>query len=108
MQTTLHQTSAPPALPIEHLVPEALNPLVPFFFPQGVGPNNTQAWPPAGTSDAPPIQSDPAGIAGTAPGATPPNKPAAGYPYGVPVPEGLKPVARSFFPEWFEDQNEVS
>ena len=58
--------------------------------------------------DAPPIQSDPAGIAGTAPAATPPDKPAAAYPYSVPVPEGLKPVARFFFPEWFEDQNEVS
>jgi hypothetical protein len=71
-------------------------------------PNAAQSWPSPGTSDAPPIQSDPAGIAGTAPGATPPDKPAAGYPYSVPVPEGLEPVARFFFPEWFEDQNEVS
>jgi hypothetical protein len=71
-------------------------------------PNAAQSWPSPGTSDAPPIQSDPAGIAGTAPGATPPDKPAAGYPYSVPVPEGLEPVARFFFPKWFEDQNEVS
>jgi len=70
--------------------------------------NAAQPWPSPGTSDALPIQSDSAGIAGTTLGATPPDKPAAGYPYSVPVPEGLKPVARFFFPEWFQDQNEVS
>jgi hypothetical protein len=65
-------------------------------------PNAAPSWPSPGTSDAPPIQSGPAGIAGTA--AAPPNEYAAGYPYSVPIPEGLKPVARFFFPEWFEGQ----
>ena len=65
-------------------------------------PNAAPSWPSPGTSDAPPIQSGPAGIAGTA--AAPPNEYAAGYPCSVPIPEGLKPVARFFFPEWFEGQ----
>lgn len=65
-------------------------------------PNAAQGWPSAGNSDATPIQPNPAGIAGTA--AAPPNEYAAGYPYSVPIPEGLKPVARFFFPEWFEGQ----
>ncbi len=94
--------------PGSNSVPDFGSPALGFGNFANAWPNPAPPWPSAGTADAPPIQSDPAGIAGTAPGATPPDKPAAAYPYSVPVPEGLKPVARFFFPEWFEDQNEVS
>ncbi len=94
--------------PGSNSVPDFGSPALGFGNFANAWPNPAPPWPSAGTADAPPIQSDPAGIAGTAPAATPPDKPAAAYPYSVPVPEGLKPVARFFFPEWFEDQNEVS
>ncbi len=94
--------------PGSNSVPDFGSPALGFGNFANAWPNPAPPWPSAGTPDAPPVQSDPAGIAGTAPGATPPDKPAAAYPYSVPVPEGLKPVARFFFPEWFEDQNEAS
>jgi hypothetical protein len=94
--------------PGSNSVPDFGSPALGFGNFANAWPNAAPPWPSAGTADAPPIQSDPAGIAGTAPRATAPDKPAAAYPYSVPVPEGLKPVARFFFPEWFEDQNEVS
>jgi hypothetical protein len=62
------------------------------------------------TDDAPPIQPNPAARASVAPAAPARNQeqPGTAYPYSVPVPEELKPLARYFFPEWFERRNDVS
>jgi hypothetical protein len=45
------QVPAPSASPIDVPVPPALMPLVPFFFPQGLNTQSTQAWPSTGPAD---------------------------------------------------------
>jgi hypothetical protein len=101
-QLTPQQVQAPPPSPFSVPVPPALQPLVPHFFPQGFDTNNTQAWPPAGTSDDVGTQPNPVGSAGaglelTAAQLTP--QPFGGPPaFDVPVPEALRPLLRLFFP----------
>jgi hypothetical protein len=72
-------------------------------------PDATRPWPSPENADAAPMQPNPTGSASVAP-AAPRNREqaAAAYPYSVPVPEELKPLARYFFPEWFEPRNDVS
>jgi hypothetical protein len=99
MQTTLQQTSAPPPLPIENLVSEALRPFVPFFFP------NTQAWTPAGIPESSLafLNFASGAGAGPGPGLTPapltPHQFAARPPVDVPIPPALMPLSPFLFPK---------
>jgi hypothetical protein len=100
-QTTPQQAPAPPPL-IESLLPEALKPLVPFFFPNGLESTNTQAWPTAATPESSAAQPNPASSAGAGLGLTPapltPPQFAARPPVDVPIPPALMPLVPFFFP----------
>jgi hypothetical protein len=101
-QTPPQHATAPAPLPIESLLPEALKPLLPFFFRNGLESTNTQAWPPAGTPESPPAQPNPAGSAGAGLGLTParltPQQFASPPPADVPIPPALLPLVPFFFP----------
>jgi len=75
--------------------PEALKPLVPFFFP------NTQAWPPAAASS--PTSLNSASSAGPGPDLTQvaltPQQFAARPPVDVPIPPALMPLSPLLFPK---------
>jgi hypothetical protein len=106
-QMTPQQVPAPPPSPFGVPVPSALQPLVKHFFPQGFDTNNTQAWPSAGTSVDGGVQPNPTGSAGAGPGfapaqLTPQQVSAPPSPFGVPVPEALKPLLPHFFPQGFD------
>jgi|GEM_PF-5829508 len=103
-QMTPQQVPAPPP-PFSVPVPPALLPLARHFFPQGLGTNDTQAWPSAGTADDAGVQLNAAGNAGAglslaAAGQRPqPFTAPPPPPFGVPVPPALLPLARHFFPQ---------
>jgi hypothetical protein len=92
-QTQTTQTPPPVPVPMEDLLPEALKPLVPIFFPQGLGSNDTRAWPPAGTPDGSPAQPNAAGSAGAGPSPTP------APPSEALLPEPLRRLVPFFFPK---------
>jgi hypothetical protein len=50
-QMAPQQVPATSASPIDVPVPPALQPLVPFFFPQGLNTRSTRAWPSTGAAD---------------------------------------------------------